>query len=198
MFSRVKKRWSQYKKKHDHEENSRLMGLVILIAYRLIMARIYLRKCNKIGSFVRIYGKPHINNLGKIYLADDVRVWSNVERAKLYTGKNGILKIGNNSRINGAHIDAQERIEIGKNCRIAPYTLILDSDFHDVKEHFQNVKGEAIIIEDNVWITSRATILKGVTIGEGAVVAAGAVVTKDVAPYTLVGGVPAKKIRDIK
>ncbi len=51
-----------------------------------------------------------------------------------------------------------------------------------------------VVIEDYAWISSRATILPGVTIGRGAVVAAGAVVTKSVAPYEIVGGVPAKKI----
>ena len=51
-----------------------------------------------------------------------------------------------------------------------------------------------MVIEDYVWIASRATILPGVTIGKGAVVACGAVVTKDVEPMTVVGGVPARKI----
>ena len=51
------------------------------------------------------------------------------------------------------------------------------------------------MIHDNVWIGTRATILKGVTIGEGAIVAAGAV-TKNVPPHTLVGGVPAKIIKE--
>lgn len=51
------------------------------------------------------------------------------------------------------------------------------------------------VIEDDVWIGARVTVLKGVRIGRGAVVAAGAVVTKDVAPYTIVGGVPARLIR---
>ena len=50
------------------------------------------------------------------------------------------------------------------------------------------------MIEDYVWVATRATVLPGVTIGEGAVVAAGAVVTKDVEPYTIVGGVPARSI----
>ena len=50
------------------------------------------------------------------------------------------------------------------------------------------------LIEDFVWIGSRSIILPGVKIGEGAIVAAGAVVTKDVLPYTVVGGIPAKQI----
>ena len=53
-----------------------------------------------------------------------------------------------------------------------------------------------VAVEDNVWIGTRSLILAGVTIGEGAVVGAGSVVTKDVAPYTVVAGVPAKFIKD--
>ncbi|WP_240611339.1 MULTISPECIES: DapH/DapD/GlmU-related protein [unclassified Actinobaculum] len=55
-----------------------------------------------------------------------------------------------------------------------------------------------IHIGPNVWIGPNVTILGGVTIGEGAIIAAGAVVTKDVAPLTIVGGVPAKYIRDVR
>ncbi len=52
-----------------------------------------------------------------------------------------------------------------------------------------------VVINDDVWIGNGATIMHGVEIGEGAIIAAGAVVTKDVKPYTVVGGVPAKKIK---
>jgi maltose O-acetyltransferase len=51
-----------------------------------------------------------------------------------------------------------------------------------------------ITIGDRAWLASRSTVVRGVTIGEGAVVAAGAVVTQDVPPWTVVGGVPARKI----
>ncbi len=52
-----------------------------------------------------------------------------------------------------------------------------------------------VVIENDVWIGANATILKGVTIGTGSVICAGAVVTKDVPPYSIVGGVPAKLIK---
>lgn len=52
-----------------------------------------------------------------------------------------------------------------------------------------------VIIEDDVWLGTGAIILKGVTIGRGSVIAAGALVTKDVPPYSIVGGLPAKVIK---
>ena len=63
-----------------------------------------------------------------------------------------------------------------------------------VKE--QDYVDAAITIEDDVWIGAGVVILAGVTIGKGAIIAAGAVVNKDVPPYTIVGGVPAKVIKE--
>ncbi len=60
---------------------------------------------------------------------------------------------------------------------------------------FQKIEHKPIVIEDDVWIGARATILGGVTIGRGAIVAAGAVVTKSVPPFTIVAGVPAKPLK---
>lgn len=62
-------------------------------------------------------------------------------------------------------------------------------------EQFEAIAKGDIIVDDDVWIGQRATILSGVNIGQGAVIAAGAVVTKDVPPYAVVGGVPAKIIK---
>ena len=62
----------------------------------------------------------------------------------------------------------------------------------------QDLHPAPVNIKDHVWIGSGAIILPGVTIGEGAIVAAGAVVTKDVEEKTVVGGIPAKKIKDIE
>ena len=91
------------------------------------------------------------------------------------------------------------RVEIGENVFIAPEVVIsaathpLDAQ-RRVSRHFQS---HPITIKDCAWIGANATILTGVTIGKNAVVAAGAVVTKDVPDNYLVGGVPAKIIKEI-
>ena len=74
----------------------------------------------------------------------------------------------------------------------------MDSDFHGVADRDDGGKAAPITIEDDAWLATRAVVLKGVTVGRGAVVAAGAVVTKDVPPYTVAAGVPARVIRHIE
>lgn len=107
----------------------------------------------------------------------------------------GRLRIGRNCAIGKRCVlDARGAITIGRDVNISSYArlqtakhLIDDRDFmHDFSP---------IVIGDRVWIAEGAVVLGGVEIGEGAVVAAGAVVTKDVDPFSVVGGVPAKPIR---
>lgn len=171
---------------------------IIIGIYRVLLAKLYLRNVTKAGSMPSVNGKPIIENKGTITLGDRVRVWSSINKTKIYVGKGALLHIGDNSRVNGVHISVSQKVIIGKNVRLSPYTLILDDDFHQIDDHFGVGKKSSIIIEDNVWIASKVTILKGVTIGEGAVVAAGAVVTKNVPPFTVAAGVPAKIIKTIK
>jgi acetyltransferase-like isoleucine patch superfamily enzyme len=105
------------------------------------------------------------------------------------------LKMGHNSIINDhARLDARNGITIGNNVDISTEVQIFTLE-HDPSSPAFGVKGGPVIIEDWVYIGTRATILPGVRIKEGAVVAAGAVVTKDVEPWTMVGGVPAKFIK---
>lgn len=188
---------TEFKKKNEGLSWPLLLVKMVTGVFRFMLAKYYLRKCTRTGKWVSVNGKPLIKNSGQMILANEVRVWSSIQRAKLFTGPEGILKIGKNSRVNGAHISAQKLVEIGDNVRIAPYTLILDSDFHNINDHFSDGVSKEIIIENNVWLASRCTILKGVRIGQGAVVATGAVVTKDVPPYTVVAGVPAKVIKKL-
>ena len=90
-------------------------------------------------------------------------------------------------------LDARSGLRIGENATIA-YESIIWTLHHDMNSADFRTVGARVTIGDYAWICSRAIILPGVTVGEGAVVASGAVVTQDVEPYSVVGGVPAKKI----
>lgn len=137
-----------------------------------------------------------INKLGFTYLSIDKG--SYIGSARLHTGLNFDLE-------NMCH-----SLQIGKYCAMAEDITFLIDVNHDVKGVFQGFipalggdiprkdikakrKGQ-IIIQNDCWIGNGATILGGVTIGDGAVVGAGAMVTKDVPPYAIVGGNPAKII----
>lgn len=197
-LSNIKSKLASLRKQNEDASLFELLVLLIEKTFRLLAAKYYLRSCQKVGKMVSVNGKPMIRNQGEMIIHDEVRVWSNIVQAKLFTGKKGKLIVGKNSRINGVHIAAQTLVQIGNNVRIAPYTIILDSDFHNPLDPFSDVEGKPIIIHDNVWIATRATILRGVTIGSGAVVATGAVVTRDVPENTIVAGVPAKVIKKIR
>ena len=139
-------------------------------------------------------------------------IWGNLR----VVAPGGRLKLGHHCFVGeGSNIWAQTDVEIGNYVLIAHLVDIHDSDSHslkaevrrldpinlferDVPVDWNEIKSKPVRIEDDVWIGLKASVLKGVTIGEGAVVAAGAMVTKDVPPYTLVAGNPARIIRDLK
>lgn len=98
-------------------------------------------------------------------------------------------------------ITAKSQITLEKGCLIAEMVVIRDQD-HDTEflsssGNLQKFVFAPICIKENVWIASKATILKGVSIGRGSVVAASAVVTKNIEPGELWGGVPAKFIKNL-
>ncbi len=98
-------------------------------------------------------------------------------------------------------IRGQGGVTIGDRVYTSPFTQIIAVNhvFDDPTRPFieQGLTAEGIVIEDDVWLGAGAVITDGVRVGKGAVVAAGAVVTKDVPPHTVVGGVPAKIIKEI-
>lgn len=185
-----------------HQGNVRLYWRLLIrllgLAINFFWSRLRLWRVNKIGGLVFTKGRPEIVNQGYLELGNLVRIWSNVFRTRLAVGPDAKLIVGNNCRLNGTTIAATHHVKIGNNCRLAPFSHIMDSDYHDLNNRELPGQQAAVILEDDVWIGTRSMVLRGVTIHRGAVVASGAVVTKDVPPYTVVGGVPAKVIRKIK
>ncbi len=124
-----------------------------------------------------------------------------------FKGNKNIL-IGSYSQI-GPHAllwTTRAKIIIGNKVLIGPNVTIITGDHRmdvigkhiaDVNDSEKIPENDADVkIEDGVWIASNVTILKGVTIGEGAVIAAGSIVTKNIEPYSIYAGVPAKKIKE--
>lgn len=104
------------------------------------------------------------------------------------------LTIGNNSHLNRqCIIDSRGSISIGNNVSISFRSALLTGS-HDYRSPKFNYVKSYIRIDDNVWIGFQSTIIGNIHIGEGAIVCAGAVVTKDVEPWTVVAGIPARKI----
>ena len=115
---------------------------------------------------------------------------------------NAGIKIGQDCLIGEySVIRGQGGVTMGDRVYTSPFTQIIAVNhiFADPERSFidQGITAEGIVIEDDVWLGASAVITDGVRIGRGAVVAAGAVVTKDVAPHTVVAGVPASEIKKI-
>lgn len=163
----------------------------------LLLSKFYLRNAIT-GSMVICRQKPSLLIKGKLQIGNGSKIWSQINKTRLAVFNGAELIIGEGSFINGARIAAKNKITIGNHVHIAPEVIIMDSDFHDTNDLNNEGMSAPIIIGNNVWIATRAMILKGVTIGDGAVVAAGAIVTKDVKPFTVVAGVPAKLIKQLK
>jgi acetyltransferase-like isoleucine patch superfamily enzyme len=106
------------------------------------------------------------------------------------------IKIGYNSVVNSrCRLDNRGGISIGNSVSISSDVVILTAD-HDMNTPDFAGRTRGVIIEDYVWVGTHAIIMPGITIGIGAVVAAGSLVTKNVMPYQVVAGVPAKFIKE--
>lgn len=125
---------------------------------------------------------------GKIILKER----NNIEEGVLLEAYQGDIELHGCFINRNSTIVSMSSISIGEHVTIGPNVCIYDHDHNLSKVGNDPFVSEPITIEDGAWIGANSTILKGVAIGRCAVVAAGAVVNKDVPPYAVVGGVPAK------
>jgi acetyltransferase-like isoleucine patch superfamily enzyme/putative methionine-R-sulfoxide reductase with GAF domain len=184
------------------------------VLYRSIFARI--------GRSVYIQNGVEFLGTSCIEISDGVHIFKNVrldarghENNKIYLGQRVALEHGVEiGALDNTHIHIDENtyiasyvciagpgnIKIGKQCMIASHSGIYanNHNFADLTQPIreQGVTRKGITIEDNCWLGHGVTVLDGVTIGQGSVIGAGSVVSKDIPPFSIAVGVPAKVIRD--
>lgn len=177
------------------------------LAYRSIFARI--------GRRVYIQAGVELLGASSIEIGDDLKIFRDARLEIRHansllsigsrvcldrgvdiraTGSDCLIKIGDDCYL-GPYVcmAGPGHIKIGKNCQIASHTGIYANNHREY-----GLSREGIEIEDDCWIGSGVRILDGVTIGKGSVIGAGAVVTKNIPPYSIAVGVPAKVIKPSK
>ena len=175
----------------------RFVRRAIQYVLKRALAPLALRGCTTVGPGARVRGWPVVENEGgEIRIGKNFAVFSYLAKVQLYAGPTGRLVIGDDSFVNnGTILSASTEIRIGDRVNIAPHCVLIDNDFHGTVDRNGAPKMAPIVLEDDVWLGTRVTVLKGVTIGRGSVIASGSVVTKDIPPGVLAGGVPARVIK---
>lgn len=159
----------------------------------------------KIGEFSNILRRIYRKSLEKYYLTlfDKVGVNCSIGSITFCHFKN--VQLGNNVALgyNTLFLTSNAKIIINDNVMFGPNVSIITGD-HRIDVIGKNMRDvinkipendQDVIIEEDVWVGSGVTILKGITIGKGSVIAAGSIVIKNVPPYSIVGGNPAKMIK---
>ncbi len=168
---------------------------------RILRSWFLKRKVKKVGAKLSISEGFSITIQwgGEIELGNNISI---MRLSSIHANNEGFLQLGNNISINSnTCIDASNKgkIVIGDNVLIAQNVVIRASDHAhqsiDIPIIQQGHAGGEIIIDNDVWIGANAVITRNVKIGSHSIIAAGSVVTKDVEPYSIVGGVPAKLIK---
>lgn len=164
-------------------------------------------KCDSLGQGIDWDGDvPLIYGDGRICLGNYVKVGNRqtwVVGLKVYDDAR--LTVGDHTTINyQTLISVAKEVRIGKHCSLAGEIKIFDNNSHSTdyrarreKRPLERKDVAPVIIEDDVWVGTQTIILKGVRIGRGAVIAAGSVVTREVPPFTLVAGNPARVLRKL-
>lgn len=167
----------------------------------VVRARYHLRRAESVGARVRVWGRPVVNVWGgRLLVGDRVMIVSTIATSEIAVGPQATLEIGERVYINyGCSIISSQSIRIGPRCSIGTHAIMMDNDFHRLEPERRNERPESrpIVLEENVWLGARVTVLRGVRIGAGSAIGAGSVVTRDIPPRSVAVGLPARVVRSL-
>lgn len=143
-----------------------------------------------------------IKGPGKVIFGDNVNAWTNHEKNRFQTySKEATIKVGLNSRINGAFLHSRKEVNIGSDVVLGS-TEIIDTEFHSIvgkRNEILNsdVKSSAVSLRSKVWVGGKSAILKGSNIGKNSIIGYGSVVRGNIPANSVVIGNPAQIVKKL-
>jgi galactoside O-acetyltransferase len=172
---------------------------VLMAAWRRLRTHVSLLRVGRTGPGVSLEDGVLLSSPGRISLGDGASIGRGAALRANTNASPGIRLSAQASLKDGVILNANTgSITIGERSWLGPYCVIYGNGGVDIGLDVpmmnQPLRLAPVRIEDDVWIGARCTLLPGITVGRGAIVGAGSVVTRDVAPWAIVGGVPARVV----
>lgn len=195
----------------SYKETKRRITMKLLNGLRNFIAQLRIERlnCGQIAKNSKVeFRKLSLKHDCVLNIGERTIIEGNI----IFDREGSSARIGNRVFIGASNLICADGIEIGDDVLVSWGCTIVDHNSHAIawderkndvenwfhgKKDWQHIKTAPIRIADKAWLGFNVIVLKGVTIGEGAIIAAGSVVTKDVPPYTIAAGNPAKVIRHI-
>ena len=171
---------------------ARALGWVTTVPYRL-------RSNVRLGPRLLGNGRLRISGPGRVVLEADVNAWSHPEVNRLITtNPQAVIHIGRHARLNGCTIVAAERVDVGADCVLGSCEIRDHLPYSESpRDRRRPGRAQPVVIEDNVWVGGQVSVMPGVRIGRDTVVGIHAVVFDDVPSGVIVGGNPARVLRQL-
>jgi acetyltransferase-like isoleucine patch superfamily enzyme len=178
-------------------KNRLYMPLYWLLAFRFIKFKLF-HPGIKTEGMIFLPGKYDISKGRGAELTIGKWVW--IGKGCAFRAHEGSLRIGRKTTFGGNNtINCYNRVEIGEECLFADDIYVVDFDHWWIDPHksirSQGIWKDKVIIESGVWVGQKASILAGVTVGEGAAIGAMTLVTRDVPPFAIAVGIPARILK---
>ncbi len=181
----------------SHKTDKTIFNLLVDIYFEVKRKWYQLRYSNlTIAKGVKVKGPLKISGKVRVKIDSDTRI-----RKRLKIFGSGEVTIGKNVSLNGCLIGCQSSVSIGDDCLISDCYLV-DTDYHNLEPHLRHAPPgpkvtAAIVIERNVWIGAKATVMKGVRIGKNSAIGLGSVVRKSVPANVVVIGNPQQIVKSL-
>lgn len=158
-----------------------------------------LRQATSVGHGTISRGRVDIVNRGILEIGEYCRLEGHRVSVEIGVGPGARVTIGDAVGVNyGTTISATRSVTIGSRVLFGPFSTVLDSNFHGLVNRSIAEEPAPVQIDEDAWFGAFSMVMPGVTVGRAAMVAAHAVVTRDVEPFTVVAGVPARVVRRLR